>query len=588
MTFRYVVTVIMCLAVHAASAAEAVPKVVVSGELRQWQAVTLTFEGPETSEAATPNPFTDFRLEVTFKQGDKSLVVPGYYAADGNAANSGASAGNKWRVHFVPDQKGDWNYVVSFRSAPGLAVSDDPNAGSPCAFDAAAGSFHVKPVDKKAPGFLAKGMLRYVGEYYLRFAQTGEYFIKGGADSPENFLAFYEFDGTKPSHKFAAHADDWRKGDPTWSGGKGKNIIGALNYLAAAGMNSVYMITMTVNGDGKDVWPWTDPMEFTRFDCSKLDQWETVFSHMDRLGLMMHLVHQEQENDQLLDRGNLGPARKLYYRELIARFGHHLALVWNLGEENSNTTAQVKSFAGYIRRLDPYDHPIVIHTWLGDRRKPQVLNPLLGDANLEGISLQNGMRTAAEQVLHWRKASAERGRKWVICYDEVGPSRDGVRPDSEDPNHDNLRHHALWDFLLAGGAGVEWFFTYPQGDLNCEDWRSRQNMWDQTRYALEFFKDYLPFHEMVPADDLTAETDDSVLAKPGEVYAIYLPRGGSATLKLPEASGPFVVRWFDPRHGGELQDGTVKKVDGGAVASLGIPPRDADKDWVVLVQAAKK
>ena len=33
------------------------------------------------------------------------------------------------------------------------------------------------------------------------------------------------------------------------------------------------------------------------------------------------------------DNGDLGPQRKLYYRELIARFGHHLALNWNLGEE---------------------------------------------------------------------------------------------------------------------------------------------------------------------------------------------------------------------------------------------------------------
>jgi len=31
-----------------------------------------------------------------------------------------------------------------------------------------------------------------------------------------------------------------------------------------------------------------------------------------------------QENDQLLDGGELGNERKLYYRELIARFSHHV------------------------------------------------------------------------------------------------------------------------------------------------------------------------------------------------------------------------------------------------------------------------
>lgn len=38
--------------------------------------------------------------------------------------------------------------------------------------------------------------------------------------------------------------------------------------------------------------------------------------------LMMHVVFQEQENDQFLDGGQLGPERRLYLRELVARFGH--------------------------------------------------------------------------------------------------------------------------------------------------------------------------------------------------------------------------------------------------------------------------
>ena len=41
----------------------------------------------------------------------------------------------------------------------------------------------------------------------------------------------------------------------------------------------------------------------------------------------------EAANKRELDEGELGPERKLYYREMIARFGHHLALEWNLCEE---------------------------------------------------------------------------------------------------------------------------------------------------------------------------------------------------------------------------------------------------------------
>ncbi len=103
----------------------------ISGELKQWHDVTLTFDGPATSESAEPNPFLFYRLNVTFAKGSRKYVVPGYYAADGNAAETSAKSGNKWRVHFVPDETGEWTYSVSFRSGAEVAASLDSNAGQP-------------------------------------------------------------------------------------------------------------------------------------------------------------------------------------------------------------------------------------------------------------------------------------------------------------------------------------------------------------------------------------------------------------------------------------------------------------------------
>jgi hypothetical protein len=53
-------------------------KVKITGELKAWHKVTLTFDGPKTSEDATPNPFLDYRLNVFFTKGDKCYIVPGY------------------------------------------------------------------------------------------------------------------------------------------------------------------------------------------------------------------------------------------------------------------------------------------------------------------------------------------------------------------------------------------------------------------------------------------------------------------------------------------------------------------------------
>ncbi|MBX7255123.1 MAG: DUF5060 domain-containing protein [Candidatus Hydrogenedentes bacterium] len=551
-----------------------------SGELRKWRPVTLTFHGPDTSETAAQNPFADYRLTVRFSHEGRTVAVPGFFAADGDAAESGAESGSVWKAIFVPDEQGKWEYVAEFRTAPGIAVASEDEKGQPADFDGTTGSFEVGPIDKNAPGFLAKGMLCNLGSRYPQFVETKEYFIKGGADSPENVLAFADFDGTTPTHRFDPHAGDWKEGDPTWRGGKGKNLIGALNYLASKGVNSVYFLTMNVGGDGNDVWPWAGATDRSRFDCSKLDQWEIVFSHMDRLGLMLHVVQQEQENDQLLDGGDLGPERRLYYRELVARFAHHPALVWNLGEENTNTDEQRKAFAEYTRSLDPYDHPIVVHTYPSEYEN--IYRPLLGFAAIDGPSLQiANMKTTHDETLKWVSESARSGHPWMVCLDEIGPPDIGVKPDSEDPAHDDVRRFALWGNLMAGGAGCEWFF---QPDVGCEDWRSRDAMWDLTRIALTFFQRDIPFVEMEAHDELVHGGNAWCLAKPGDVYAVYAATPAECRIKL--APGEYDLFWYDPRKGGALQKGGV--IRGGESRELGTPPADGDKDWAAVIRSKRR
>jgi hypothetical protein len=573
----------------------------ISGELKKWHTVTITFTGPNTGEEAEPNPFLDYRLNVTFTTVKKQYIVPGYYAADGDAAETSANSGNKWRVHFVPDEVGRWSYKASFRAGSDIALNSDPKAGKSVGFIGANGTFTIGPTNKRGRDLRGKGFLKYVGKRYLRFVETGEFFLKGGADSPENFLAYADFDGTYDMgelkrkgeaagkeflHRYGPHVHDWKAGDPTWKKGKGKGMIGALNYLASKNMNSVYFIPYNIDGgDGKDVWPWTNPKEKYRFDCSKLEQWEIVFGHMDKLGLMLHIITQEQENDQGLDKGELGRQRKLYYRELIARFAHHLALVWNLGEENTNTTSQRKAFCRYIKDLDPYDHPVVMHTYPG--KYEEFYSPLLGYEHFDGPSLQTN--DTHKQTVKWLDRSASAGRKWFVSLDEIGPANTGVKPDKDDYWHDEVRNKHLWGHLMAGGAGVEWYFGYKfaHNDLNCEDWRSREHMWELTGYALKFFREYLPFTEMSHHDELTSARDDYCFAKPGQIYAVYLPTGGTTNLEVGGKSATFTVQWYNPRSGGPLRTGTIRTISGPGSVAIGHPPQDNNKDWVVLIKLKK-
>lgn len=578
------------------------PGVTLTGELKHWHNVTLTFDGPDTSETANPNPFLHYRLNVMFTKGSRSYLVPGYFAADGNAAETGATAGNRWRVHFVPDEPGQWGYRVSFRAGPDVAVSREANAGKPVSCDGAAGTFTVGPTDKKGADHRARGMLRYVGEHYPRYAGSGEYSIMVGTQSPENFLAYYEFDNTVDHrgaaakrmpfpdglHHFEPHVKDWRTGDPTWKGGQGKGIIGALNYLAGKGMNTFYSLTMNIGGDGREIYPWTGYDERARYDVSKLAQWEIVFSHMDRLGLQLIVITQEEENEQLL--GKLSTIRKLYYRELVARFAHHHALIWDLDEEMDRwryfTTQDVKDICNYLRATDPYRHPVEYVQWKAELiPDDKTYGRLLGFPNFDGTAMQHDPESTHAETIKWLDRSAEAGHKWLAGLIEINP---GVASDEEDYWHDKVRKLSIWGNLMAGGFGTIFFYSYPNDDLNCEDWRSRDHLFDLMRFAHEFFTRYLPFQRMRHRDELTPAPNDYVFAQEGEVYAIYLPDGGTAELNLAGTNGTFEVKWYDPRLGGELQDGTVRAVEGRGLRSLGQAPREPGRDWAVLVRRAPR
>ena len=87
----------------------------IDGELKKWHRVVLNFEGPKTSETDDNNPFLNYRLDVTFKNGKKEYVIPGFYAVDGDAANTSSDSGNIWQVRFTPDAIGEWTFSVSFK-----------------------------------------------------------------------------------------------------------------------------------------------------------------------------------------------------------------------------------------------------------------------------------------------------------------------------------------------------------------------------------------------------------------------------------------------------------------------------------------
>lgn len=568
------------------------------GELVKWFPLTLAVAGPQADEAdETPNPFLDYRLQVRFLGPSGQVYdVPGYFAGDGR----GNGAGNVWQARFSPDEAGIWRYCVSFRAGDEVAIDLDPVAGRPLVPDGASGEFSVVERDPEAPGFLKWGRLEYIGEHYLKF-RDGPYWIKGGTDSPENFLGYSGFDGTADQgglidgflHAYGPHIADWREGDPDFRSADrdddGRGIIGALNYLSAQHVNSIYFLPMNLGGDGQDTYPFISPdgtpYANTHYDISKLWQWAAVLEHAQRAGIALHVVLNETEeaNRLWLDDGRLETERKLFYREMVARFGHLMAIKWNLSEEAVFSPEEVDAFAGYIRALDWAGHPIAVHNPYTSFAQ---YARLLGDDRLPVTAIHYAGDQAGALVEEWRHLSSDAGRPWVIDMDENGPAGTGLGPD----NAGQLRKSILYDVYFSGG-NLEWYAGYYDlpagGDLNLEDFRTREAMWQYMWYARRFMEENLPFWAMVPADDLLAGESEAfgggqVFAYLDEVFAVYLPAANPGGVLRVAGGRDYWLRWYDPRTGEFVGDAVAVPVTAEGLP-LGAPPHSPDGDWVALV-----
>jgi hypothetical protein len=486
------------------------------GDFPKWSKVEVQLSGPMASVTDDPNPFK-IKVDVIFQGPDgRRFVVPAFYDGDGR----GEVKGNVWKARFSPDKIGLWTF--SSRSTER-------------SLDGYRGSFKVLRPPEDAPKFYRWGRLRYVGEHYLKF-MDGPYWIKGGTDEPEEFLG------------------EGVMGD--WEGKKR-----AIDYLAGKGVNSIYIMLHNVLGDYRNVCPWLmDPAisnpvreQSERFDLPKLARWEELFGYIQSKGIVLHLVLED-------DSAWTGFNRELYYREMVARFSHHPAIIWNLGEEfNENYSfEEAVKFLKMLRDLDPYDHPVTVHNVNDPKRAREMV-----EAGFDLTSIQTSEQPPSAHnslALSWWRNSESAGKPLVVSFDEGRPATD---------------RRNVWAVYMGGGMWEAIAKRVREGGFEVED-----RFWDEMRYARDFMED-LPLWKMEPRNDLVEGEGTYCFAAPGELYAVYTGKGDRIRVDLSGASGIFKARWFNPRRGKFERSFEVK---GGGKVEL--KPPDGN-DWALLIWEAQ-
>lgn len=239
----------------------------------------------------------------------------------------------------------------------------------------------------------------------------------------------------------------------------------------------------------------------------------------------------------------------------------------------------------YFEDYDPWQSNRVFHTAPSASAKVNRYTQYLGDTEMTGVSMQIELAATSENVFdetkYWVDASAMAGRPWVCANDEQGPGNLGIRA-----SEDGTRKYTLWGNIMAGGAGVEYYVGGK--DLSMEDYRTELDaVLDDADITINgfFYRQAIPFWAMHNQDALLSNsTAAHCLSDDANTFVIYLSEGGSVDLDLTALSGSFAIQWFDPRNGGNLQNGSVTSVQGGSIVNLGTAPSDPTEDWAILVK----
>lgn len=498
------------------------------GTFVKWSKVEILMHGPHTSVMNRQNPF-EIAVEVTFRgPDDQEYTVPAFYDGDGE----GSETGNVWKARFSPDAAGRWTFSsestdTSLAGYYGSFTVEEPEACEP-----------YEPGG--LPDFYCVGRLQYeAGSHYLRFADGG-YWVKGGIDDPENLLG--------------EALGDWpEKRD-------------AIDFLREQGTNSVYFMTNNITpGDRNDTWPWvgenSDEVKKNtdRFDVVKLQAWEDFFEYVQQQGIVLHFILADDSAWVEFD-------HYLYYREMIARFGHHPGLIWNIGEEadESYWESDQRELAEALREMDPFGHPVTVH------RKPHW--PFIGETFFDLTSIQAGDGAGAyEAVLDFdineivgehRQASVDAGHPIPIMVDET-PNVLAVN----DETQFIMRSEILYPVYLGGGS-FELHYRDAHGQGGSLTIYDMAPMLQDMLYARTLVES-VPFVDMAPCNQLLGDVPGNFcLGEAGEVYVLYTASGEPLRVDLSAMEGQVWLQWYDPTTGAFFDE---EPIEAGPTVQLAPP-----------------
>lgn len=499
----------------------------------QWSETELVFTAGKTYE----NPYTDveFRVEFSGPQG-QILVRPGFWYE-----------GNTWKVRFAnPVDKGEWTWK-SYASAK------DDNG-----LNGKSGSIISHPYSGTNP-LIKRGLLRMSPGKRNVIHANGEPFLMI-ADTP--------------------WALPWR--------GTRESVTEFSRKRQSQGFNTALLMSLQPDRDAEGPRSRTEPLGFdVAFEDLKdghlnmpnpqyfqmFDTLRNILIDHGIVPVFQPVFHGFGWKGLNVLGWNMDPVEYARYcRYLVARYGATPA-IWLISGDSDGRDIGVIEGGEEVEKWDAYQQPTGMHYSPFCEVVPDWWN-----RPYEYIPHQNKINQDKEWLdFQWcQTGHGGDHQSWKVAkmYNNLPtkasangePTYEGIR----DPANGSgwwQGHEAWLNFTSGGtmgvvyGAGGLWNWKLFQDEQDWPDWANSNVSWKE---AIQLpGADYVGYMASALAGvdivDISLRHDlaggQLCLAKPGEVYIVYLPEGGEVTLA--GVSGTLQYRWFDPVKGEFMSEGNT-------------------------------
>jgi hypothetical protein len=329
-------------------------------------------------------------------------------------------------------------------------------------------------------------------------------------------------------------------------------------------------------------WPAEHPDDFThpgddysRFNVSYWQKFERMLRFARERDMNISLVLQMGDSKIYPAAGSDDEHR--FIRYAVARFGAFSNITWDLGDDLDffRDEKWTHETGILLSEWDPYKHLETTHP-------TKIVYQDRSSSWFGFTSYQEWSRDQHRLMLESRKLQQKAGRIIPQTNEEYGYEDHyplWATPGSE--SADELRRTA-WDIVMAGGyqtagetarRGTNIWPDLGGGWMNGRG-DDTMTMFLGYGHIVEFMTSF-EWWKTDPHDELV-NNGNYCLAEPGRTYAVYLPRGGRATIQL--QSGHYQAYWFSAMTGEKID---LPDVD---VASWTSPASPDHNDWALLLR----